>query len=101
MTEHPENEAGNYFGCCPQCGGNDGYLNLGRTHWFYCKTHKVTWCIGDNLFSSWQEETPEDWNRNKEYLTPFAIIEASEATDGVDWNAVDSTAVDLLGEVLR
>jgi len=45
----------NYFGGCPHCGGNDGYANVGRSHWFFCKAHKTSWCIGANLFSSWRD----------------------------------------------
>jgi hypothetical protein len=49
-----------YFGCCPTCHQYDGYLNIGKGHWFYCSEHKIRWCIGSNLFSSWQDETEED-----------------------------------------
>ncbi len=46
-----------YFGGCPECGGQDGYTNVGRSHWVFCKAHRTMWCIGWNLFSSWQYET--------------------------------------------
>jgi hypothetical protein len=46
-----------YFGGCPECGDTDGYTNVGRSHWFFCKQHKTTWCAGANLFSDWREET--------------------------------------------
>ena len=46
-----------YFGGCPECGKNDGYLNTGRTHVFMCKTHRTSWIAGSNLFSSWRNET--------------------------------------------
>ena len=49
-----------YFGVCPICRKNDGYINIGRGHWFFCEEHKVRWYIGSNLFSSWQEETKEE-----------------------------------------
>jgi hypothetical protein len=48
-----------YFGVCPKCGKNDGYINIGRGHWFFCTEHKIRWCAGANLFSSWQDETEE------------------------------------------
>jgi hypothetical protein len=47
----------NYFGGCPNCGGSDGYANIRRGHWFYCRDHQTRWCIGTNLFSSWRDET--------------------------------------------
>ena len=46
-----------YFGGCPECGDQNGYTNVGRSHWAYCIAHKTMWCIGWNLFSSWQNET--------------------------------------------
>ncbi len=50
QTEH-------YFGGCPECGDQDGYTNVGRSHWIFCKEHRTKWCVGSNLFSSWHEET--------------------------------------------
>ncbi len=46
-----------YHGGCPTCQGNDGYINIGRGHWFYCAEHRVCWFTGSNLFSSWRDET--------------------------------------------
>ena len=51
---------GYYWGGCPQCGGNDGYVNVYKRHWFVCDAHKTMWCIGDNLFSSCRHETIEE-----------------------------------------
>jgi hypothetical protein len=53
-----------YFGACPSCD-NPGettypYTNAGRSHWFYCETHKTRWWGGANLFSSWKRETEEE-----------------------------------------
>jgi len=48
-----------YFGVCPKCHKNDGYINVGKSQWFYCKEHRACWCIGVNLFSSWKYETLE------------------------------------------
>jgi hypothetical protein len=52
-----------YFGGCPRCGGSDGYVNIGKGHWFFCATHKTKWCVGWNLFSSWTDETEEEQRR--------------------------------------
>ena len=46
-----------YFGGCPQCGRNDGYVNAGKSHVFICREHKTSWAIGSNLFSSWRDQT--------------------------------------------
>ncbi len=65
--------ADNHFGGCPHCGRNDGYLNDGRDHWFFCDSHKTKWLVGSNLFSSWREEDDKVWRLNlfklAEYLT--------------------------------
>ena len=26
-------------GSCPKCGKSDGFLNLGKEHWFTCREH--------------------------------------------------------------
>ncbi len=46
-----------YFGLCPTCKKTDGCINIGRSHWYYCKKHKVKWCVGSNLFSYWRDQT--------------------------------------------
>ena len=57
-----------HFGACPHCHEDGYYLNIGRDHWFICDEHKVAWCVGSNLFSSWQSEAKEDWERNRKKL---------------------------------
>ena len=52
-----------YFGLCPVCHRTDGYINIRRGHWFYCKEHRTFWYIGSNLFSSWKDETEEEQHR--------------------------------------
>lgn len=64
-----------YFGGCPECGRNDGYLNVGREHWGMCDKHKTKWWIGSNLFSSWKEETEEEWKKNAERLSAYQEVE--------------------------
>ena len=63
-----------YFGGCPKCGKCDGFLNVDRNHWAVCDTHKTTWCIGSNLFSSWHDETEADWQRNEKLLASYSIV---------------------------
>lgn len=54
-----------YWGGCPTCERHDGYINIGRGHWFYCAEHKVCWWVGSNLFSSWKDQT--DAEQRAEY----------------------------------
>lgn len=64
-----------FLGACPECkpGSSKQLCNIYKEHWCYCETHKIKWCIGYNLFSSWQFETQDEWNINelnlKEYKT--------------------------------
>jgi len=71
VIEFPEP---NYFGDCPKCGRNDGYINIGRGHWFVCDRHKTKWYIGSNLFSCWKDETEEMWLRNADELANYQEV---------------------------
>jgi hypothetical protein len=63
------------FGACPICGCCDGYLNVERSHYAICKTHKAYWCIGGNLFDSWRHDTQAKWNANAALLETFTEVE--------------------------
>lgn len=58
------NAPDDHFGLCPVCHNTDGYLNVGRTHWFFCNAHLTCWCPGSNLLSSWQHEDEAIWGEN-------------------------------------
>lgn len=64
------------YGVCPECGKTDGFLNVGRDHWFLCAAHKTKWCVGSNLFSAWREESNKDWQAHARYLESFREVEA-------------------------
>ena len=49
-------------------------MNTGREHWAYCDEHKTKWIVGSNLFSSWREQTEEDWSANAKYLADYREI---------------------------
>jgi hypothetical protein len=63
-----------YFGLCPVCKKSDGFLNVGKSHVGICTAHQVWWPIGFNLFSSWMDETAEDWDRNEKLLGQFREV---------------------------
>ena len=63
------------FGGCPRCRQNDGYLNIGRDHWFRCDRHRVKWLEGSNLFSSWRDENEAIWVGNAALLAEFVEVE--------------------------
>ncbi|MCP5306097.1 MAG: hypothetical protein H6953_11710 [Chromatiaceae bacterium] len=64
-----------YFGGCPRCGKTDGYLSIGRDHYFVCDAHRTYWYAGSNLFSSWRKETEADWQRNRNELAGYRQVE--------------------------
>jgi hypothetical protein len=64
-----------YFGSCPLCGKNNGYLNIGRSHFFRCDEHETKWCIGSNLFSSWHDETEDVWQQNSILLSSYREVQ--------------------------
>lgn len=71
----PSRPRDNYFGACPECGRHDGYVNLGRNHIFICREHRTGWCIGSNLFSSWQDQTPEQQAEVERMLEDYYEVE--------------------------
>ena len=73
-----------YFGVCPICKRNDGFLNLAREHWFACHQHKLRWCWGANLISCWRDETEEDWQRNWERIGSYVECKPFHPTIGED-----------------
>lgn len=68
------NEIGD-FGGCPKCGKCNEYLNYRRSHWFICLEHRLCWQAGENLFSTWRHESPEDWERNAVILRTCQVVE--------------------------
>ena len=64
-----------YFGGCPYCGANDGYMNVERDHWCVCDKHKTKWRIGSNLFSDWKDEDENVWMKNEYRLANYMKVE--------------------------
>jgi hypothetical protein len=102
MTECPICKVGEckgYFGLCPVCHETDGYANAGRSHRFYCREHKTSWCVGSNLFSSWRDQTEaeqraiwdeiglDDFEDVEPYFPPECVAFAADTNEtprGVD-----------------
>lgn len=63
-----------YFGGCSICGKNDGYRNVRREHWFFCRNHQVRWPAGENLFSSWRYEDSDDWKTTLQDIGDFKVV---------------------------
>lgn len=71
----PTDDGADYFGGCPSCGRNNGYLNYHSDHWFVCREHRTRWLAGSNLFSDWREESEDDWRRNRAAIEDYADVE--------------------------
>jgi hypothetical protein len=61
----PEDPNYDHWGYCPECHRNDGLLNYGRDHYMICRTHRLAWHVGSNLFSAWREDSELDRVRQK------------------------------------
>jgi hypothetical protein len=57
VVPFPEIEYSVHCGLCPSCGKTDGFVNLGKEHWFICRDHKSKWFGGVNLFEGWENQT--------------------------------------------
>jgi hypothetical protein len=60
-----------HFGVCPVCKKQDGYINVGRGHWFFCHEHKKVWFAGSNLFSDWRDEDEMTQINNFEQINDY------------------------------
>lgn len=63
-----------YFGSCPKCGRNDGYLNVRSVHFCVCDRHGFRWHIGKDLFGDWKEENEAIWERNLDKLECYIEV---------------------------
>ena len=71
------------FGACPKCLKNDGYVNIGRSQFFYCREHQLTWWMG-SLLSTWRDESEEQQRQNEEFLSTFTIVDPIMGGHGND-----------------
>lgn len=91
----PQYEYRNEFGTCPECGQDDGFLSVGRQHWFVCHKHRVKWWGGSNLFSGWREEDPGVHRENAERLKHYRKVEPrEEPRDTLSSRAAAAAVVD-------
>ena len=64
-----------YFGICPDCSEPGVFRNIGREHYSCCDAHRVFWYVGSNLFSSWRDQTEEQWAANRDLLSGYREVE--------------------------
>jgi hypothetical protein len=64
------------FGLCPKCHRTDGFMNAHRKeHWFVCHRHKLKWCVGWNLFSSYLYMDDSELLRQEYALQSYTPVE--------------------------
>jgi len=86
-----------HFGVCPDCGKHDGYINIGKGHWFYCREHRVKWCAGSGLFSAWREQTEDEQRAEYDDLA-FGEYRDIKARDACMTNEPTDDQIDALLE---
>lgn len=64
-----------FEGGCPECHEMTTMLNIERNHFGVCKTHKVQWLIGRNLYSGWRHEDEAQWMENAALLESYQEVE--------------------------
>lgn len=64
----------NYWGHCPNPEHENSCLNVGRAHWMHCETCRIKWLVGENLFSSWREQSMRVWEANREKLEGYRDV---------------------------
>ena len=70
------------FGYCPRCWDEDGILEnggdlpFGPDTYFGCEKHKLMWCAGSNLTSSWRRKSRDEvYNIAKTYFENYEQTE--------------------------
>jgi hypothetical protein len=64
-----------YFDCCPQCGNDPFLMNVGKNHYMVCRSCRVRWFLGQNLFSGWLHESKAVWRANRKFLKGCRPVE--------------------------
>lgn len=62
------------FGSCPECDEASGYVNIGAGHWFFCRTHKLVWYVGDGRLTTYLDEHSGIWAANHAALCGFRVV---------------------------
>ena len=80
-----------FFGGCPECGGNDALLHVGLGHWSVCREHQTRWDVGAlHSFKPGQDE--ELWISNTKELIAYRVVDP--ILSGPKGNGVEDAARD-------
>lgn len=101
-TRPAEDVDDHWWGCpeCPTSKGPDDVYNAGRTHVAACHTHRTTWILGANLFSSWRDETEAEQRARYAEIEGYRRVEDEECwrvRPPVFWPRTDSGDYEVEG----
>jgi len=74
MTTQQQTEQSDHDGLCPVCHKTDGYFDIVRAHWFFCREHRMAWWVGTNLYGI----LPEDLEEQRRYAEEFVGYQCVE-----------------------
>ena len=65
------------YGVCPKCGNASGILNIGKSHWVYCRAHRLKWFVGCSLLGKGREG-PREWLENSRQLKDYREVKPTK-----------------------
>jgi hypothetical protein len=89
LQPRPRLEAIDFFGGCPTCWRNDGYLNVDRMRWFICHKHRVKWHGGENLFWTCRDDLEAVCQANHDRIKEYRVVEPRVNPQATPPKAVD------------
>jgi len=64
-----------WFGVCPECLDNDGYLHLGPEAYAVCHEHEAKWPLGKILTAEWEKTSDRQFVAYQILLDTYKVIE--------------------------
>jgi len=59
---------------CPQCGGRDDIVPIGRLLWGFCTRHELRWVVADLKDARTEHLDRRQLRRGLELLAPFVEV---------------------------
>ena len=79
-----------YWGFCPDCHRlPNGYINMGKDHFFICPACRVYWFVGSN-FLGWPDETEQQQRATYDRMG-IADFRPAKSAHYPEWSAMGDT----------
>ena len=65
----------NFFGVCPTCRRQNGWIAGAEGDWFFCDTHRVRWTLMGDVLGGWRDMTAEERFANADQLSGYREVE--------------------------